>query len=218
MTPQRRHPNEPRCIAATTVKPRRRCSLAAAYPYDRCNRHGSAWSPACLAPGCLRPSFASNLCQAHKARYQKHGDPMGGLPTFHGQPAAFMLAASAGEIPADPLACVLWPYSKVQGRSLVYPSIAYPPHGALVHRLILEIKTGEAMPPHIHACHICDTPLCIAPRHLRWGTQIENEQDKKRTPEERTAEIEAAARQEIHQDEQALARVRRQLPSRTLVR
>lgn len=45
--------------------------------------------------------------------------------------------------------------------------------------LVLE-ASGRPRPPAPgnHALHSCDTPLCVAPWHLRWGTHQENMDDR----------------------------------------
>jgi transcriptional regulator of met regulon len=42
-----------------------------------------------------------------------------------------------------------------------------------VHRLACTFAHGEPS-AGMKALHSCDTPLCINPDHLRWGTQREN--------------------------------------------
>lgn len=44
------------------------------------------------------------------------------------------------------------------------------------HRFALFRATGT-IPSDQHACHTCDTPLCVNPSHLWWGTNKENIDD-----------------------------------------
>jgi hypothetical protein len=46
------------------------------------------------------------------------------------------------------------------------------------HRYSLELATGQKSDRLV--LHSCDTPICVNPRHLRYGTQLENIQEASR--------------------------------------
>ena len=69
--------------------------------------------------------------------------------------------------------CVLWDgYTENYG----YGRIWYKNRNTLVHRVSFELKVGN---PAGHVVrHSCDNPLCINPKHLTIGTQLDNIKDR----------------------------------------
>lgn len=76
------------------------------------------------------------------------------------------LAAKTG------VGCRDWPWAKSHG----YAIASVDGRSQRVGHLILE-ALGEARPGVGHDAvqiHECDRPICVAPWHLRWGSQSEN--------------------------------------------
>jgi len=71
-------------------------------------------------------------------------------------------------------------------------------------RISLLLKDGKMPPPHLDACHCCDTPGCVNPNHLSGCTRKKNMQDaskrgrlrnwKQRLTEDQVREIRSDAR------------------------
>lgn len=47
------------------------------------------------------------------------------------------------------------------------------------HRFVMELASGEPIPPGLRVLHACDNPPCVRPDHLRLGTQRENLREAK---------------------------------------
>lgn len=70
--------------------------------------------------------------------------------------------------PREPNGCRLW--LGTRGR---YPTIHLNGYHVVVTRLILGLERGD---PRV-AMHLCDTPACVEPSHLRIGTTFDNMRD-----------------------------------------
>lgn len=72
--------------------------------------------------------------------------------------------------------CVLWPfYIMKEG----YGQVGTYRGMFLAHRLVCAFAHGHPPDSTSQAIHGCGIKACVNPRHLRWGTQKDNEDDKR---------------------------------------
>lgn len=88
--------------------------------------------------------------------------------------------------------CVNWPKLKDkdgygQTRWMIKGSVKW----YRMHRLSLIISTG-CDHEHLCALHSCHNPSCVNPKHLRWGTLTENNQDREQAKRGRKSKLSEA--------------------------
>jgi hypothetical protein len=70
----------------------------------------------------------------------------------------------------DGSGCRDWPGSR---NPKGYGQMGYEGRTQQVGHVVLRLS-GRPRPPAAHQLHACDRPVCAAPWHLRWGTNLEN--------------------------------------------
>lgn len=124
----------------------------------------------CAVENCGRAAEKRSWCGAHYYRWRMHGSPTGGR-LRNGTALKFL----NDFVDPETDECVLWPYSS-HGNG--YGS-KIDPHG-YPHQIICR-KFHGAVPTSEHeVAHHCGNRRCINPRHVRWATPLENNNDRKK--------------------------------------
>lgn len=146
--------------------------------YERWRRNGSTDLPQrqkdmlCPVEGCPHNRRHGGYCQNHARRAAKYGDPLAPTPL---RPPADPVALFWSRVtPGGADEC--WPWEGVvstQGYG-VY-SIRGVQYKA--HRLACSIGMGREIASDKMACHRCNNPICVNPRHLYEGDGDSNADD-----------------------------------------
>lgn len=106
----------------------------------------------------------------HNSRKRRHGTPTPAIMRASpGELGRWLDEHLAGE-PTDE--CMLWPFAcDTSG----YPRRKDPEIGPLVtHQVLVRTQRPRPTAPNDIALHSCDTPACLNPRHLSWGSHQRN--------------------------------------------
>lgn len=149
------------------------CSMHA----ERKRRHGDPLAGAakprggCSVEGCPKPHYGKGYCNGHHRRWSRYGDPLAGGP-MRGEIKAFVeqvIASSTDD-------CITFPFCR--------DAFGYgrfnPGSGTVgAHCYVAERVHGPRPSPDHEACHSCGNGHlgCINPRHVYWGTRLENVRD-----------------------------------------
>lgn len=122
---------------------------------------------ACSIDGCERPRRVRGWCNAHWKRWESTGDTRPGVPLreIFRDPEDAFAARTAWD--GEHLLWIGADDSRGYGKLRV--GSAY----VKAHRFSWARVNGE-IPPGIHIDHICHTPACVLPEHLRAATVPQN--------------------------------------------
>lgn len=133
----------------------------------------------CSVDGCARPRKSRGYCNMHYQRWRTHGsvDVVLKEHTPNGTLRKFFEEAILVETDD----CIVWPYATNVGGYGVLGSGGKRGRQIKVHRLALEQTAGPAPEGKPLACHgPCHNRACFNPRHLYWGSERDNAEDRRR--------------------------------------
>ena len=136
----------------------------------------------CTRPHCDKPELRNGLCSRHYQRQRL------GMPPEPKTPMRSTIAFARAALVSQSDACIMWPYS-MRGANRPYGSM-YDPEDKKSHtasRWVCEKAHGKPF-KSAHACHSCNNPQCVNPRHLRWGSSKDNVQDAVKSGRRATGE------------------------------
>ena len=118
----------------------------------------------CSVDGCEKPVHARGWCRKHYLRWHKYGDPLK-RTQFDNPEESF---AARTEWQGD---CLIWIAGK---NNMGYGKISIGGGATMyAHRYAWERANGP-IPEGTEIDHICHTPLCCNPDHLRLADRSEN--------------------------------------------
>lgn len=134
---------------------------------------------------CDRPALARSWCNAHYARWRRHGDPTAEeimvrtyRPRGLSEEEAFKWFMSSDPPPTDE--CWDWPASTYRGGyghfgMFLDGKMTMSRAHQISHRIFNPDDPVTEEKPYV--LHSCDRPICVQPAHLRAGTEQENHDD-----------------------------------------
>jgi len=114
------------------------------------------------------------MCQKHYARDRRHGNPSVVTRAVPGD----LLSWLQRHVSYESDDCIRWPYAY---RPDGYPAgTKYNGKRMCGHRVMCFLAHGAPPTTDHEAAHSCGNGSggCLNPRHLRWATPLENQQDK----------------------------------------
>lgn len=118
----------------------------------------------CSIDGCENKLHARGWCKNHYEKNRLHGTP-NGLGIWHKTPEESFAARTEWQG-----ACLIWTGAK---NSMGYGQLGVQGKTMYAHRYSW-MKANGPIPNGAEIDHVCHTPLCCNPRHLRIATREEN--------------------------------------------
>ncbi len=128
----------------------------------------------CRIDGCWHHVRSKGLCNAHRLRLRRYGDPVGGRKTMDGERERYLREVVLVYEGDD---CLTWPYSRSGGG---YGNMWADGKNVAVHRLVCEHVNGPPPSSDHQAAHSCGNGhlACCTKRHLSWKTAAGNAEDR----------------------------------------
>lgn len=122
---------------------------------------------------CGKPARTKGYCNAHYTRLRRHGDPLGGR-TSPGEPIRFVHEVALHHTGGG---CLKWPFGKNKDG---YGQLWIDGKLAVASRYVCKLVRGAPPTPDHEAAHSCGKghEACIAPGHMSWKTNVENQSDR----------------------------------------
>lgn len=129
----------------------------------------------CAVEGCGKPFYGRGLCQSHLRCLRLYGDPLKNRHARRGETWRFIEEVAKRHEDDE---CLIWPFGS--GASLAYPQVMKDRKTYSVTRMLCEARNGPPPASGMVAAHSCGKAHmgCVNPRHLRWATEAENNQDR----------------------------------------
>lgn len=125
----------------------------------------------CTVAGCVKPIQCRDLCPMHYQRQRIHGSTEYVKPP---ESPTEMASRFWGKVNKT-ATCWLWQAGK---RGPGYGIFTWKRRDYVAHRFSYELLVGE-IPEGMVIDHICHTPACVNPTHLRLATSKQNAENRR---------------------------------------
>lgn len=135
-------------------------------------RKGEFLNRKCSVPGCEKPHLAIGYCTNHRRMFRLYGDPLARPLSGSGLEFINKIALTHEDD-----ACLTWPFGRLSNG---YATVRFGESSQLVSRVVCEKTHGPPPTAQHQAAHSCGNGhlACVAKRHLRWATPLENTLEK----------------------------------------